>query len=130
MSGQGGTAERRGHPRLDAAADVEIVIDSAPGAQDLGGRALMCRTGDVSLRGVRLLTDAALPVGTYLKISIRLPRHPERFRQSGKVVWCRPNAGAASGAAFQAGIEFSLAGNPDLDAWRGALLRLFEEGVG
>ena len=127
MSGQG--SERRGHPRLDAAADVEIVIDSAPGAKDLDGKSVMCRTRDISLRGVRLLTDTALPVGAYLKLRIKLPRQAERYRQAGKVVWCRPGTDPDAGAAFHAGIEFSVSGSPDFDAWRKGLFRLFEEGA-
>jgi hypothetical protein len=130
MSEQGRTTDRRAHPRQDAAAEVEIVIDSAPGVKDLDGKSIMCRTADVSLRGVRLLTDVMLPVGAYLKLRIKLPRQQERYRQAGKVMWCRPNRDPAAGAAHHAGIEFSLTGNPDFDAWRGALLRLFEEGAG
>ena len=123
-------SDRREHRRVDTAADVEIVIDSAPGALELEGKALLCRTGDISLRGVRLLTDAALPVSAYLKLRIKLPRQPDRYRQAGKVVWCRPNTDPAVGMTYHAGIEFSLTANPDLDAWRKALLRLFEEGTG
>jgi hypothetical protein len=123
-------SDRREHPRLDAAADVEIVIESAPGTKDLDGKSLMCRTGDISLRGVRLLTDVVLPVGAYLKLRIKLPRQPERFRQTGRVVWCRPNKDPAGGVPYQAGIEFSLSGNPDFDTWRKGLFRLFEEGSG
>lgn len=130
MSGRGNPTERREHPRLDASTDVEIVIDAAAGTQGIEGRSLMCRTADISLRGVRLRTDAALPVGAYLKLRIKLPRQPERFRQAGKVVWCRPAADAAAGAAWHAGIEFSVAGNPDFDVWRKGLFRLFEEGSG
>jgi hypothetical protein len=130
MSDTGHASERRTHPRLDAAADVEIVIDSAPGVKELDGKSVMCRTADVSLRGVRLLTDVTLPVGAYLKLRIKLPRQQERYRQAGRVVWCRPNRDPAAGVSHHAGIEFSLGGNPDFDAWRGALLRLFEEGAG
>lgn len=122
--------ERRAHPRVDAAAEVEVVIDAAPGAPALAGRSLHCRSGDLSLRGLRLLVDETLPLNTYLKLSIRLPRQAERYRQSGKVVWCRPLSGAEAGAKFHAGIEFSVTGNPDFDAWRSGVLRLFEEGAG
>jgi hypothetical protein len=130
MSEQGRTIDRRGHPRVDAAADVEIVIDSAPGVAELEGKSLLCSTGDISLRGVRLLTEVPLPVNSYLKLRIRLPRQTERYRQAGKVVWCRPLRDPAGGAAHHAGIEFSLTASPDFDAWRVGLLRLFEEGAG
>lgn len=122
--------ERRGHPRVDAVADVEIVIDSAPGAEQLEGRSVPCHTGDISLRGVRLLTDVVLPINAYLKLRIKLPRQAERYRQAGKVVWCRPLPAPAAGATHHAGIEFSLTASPDFDAWRKGLLRLFEEGAG
>jgi hypothetical protein len=130
MVGQGGTTDRREHPRVDAVAEVEIVIDSAPGTKDLEGRSLSCRTGDISMRGVRLLTDVVLPIGAYLKLRIKLPRQPERYRQAGKVVWCRPLTAPAAAATHHAGIEFSLTASPDFDAWRAGLLRLFEEGAG
>ena len=129
MTEHEGRAERREHPRVDAVADVEIVIDSAPGAEQLEGRSMPCRTGDISLRGVRLLTDVVLPINAYLKLRIKLPRQAERYRQAGKVVWCRPLSADASGATHHAGIEFSLTASPDFDAWRKGLLRLFEEGA-
>lgn len=123
-------SERREHPRVDAAADVEIVIESAPGVKGLEGRSMLCRTGDISLRGVRLVTDVVLPVSSCLKLSIKLPRHPDRYRQAGRVVWCRPLPAPAAGATHHAGIEFSLAASPDIGTWRAGLLRLFEEGAG
>jgi hypothetical protein len=120
-------SERRGQRRIAEVANVEIVIDAAPGVPGLDGTVFPCRTADVSLRGVRLQVDRFLPVNAYVKLSVKFPRNPERFRHTGRVVWCR-KAGEADGDRYYAGIEFRPGAAGEFDEWRFAILKLFEEG--
>jgi PilZ domain len=122
-------SERRKYQRFQTAADVEIRIEAAPNVPGLLGRIYHCSTSDISLRGVCLVIDDFIPARTELVLLIKLSQLPNRFRHTGKVVWCRPagDATAEETQVHHAGIEFNMSTDPRFAEWRTELLRLYED---
>ena len=124
-----GGSERRKYARFRAAADVEIRIEAAPNVPGLLGHIYHCSTSDISLRGVCLVIEESIPVGSELVLLIKLRQLANRFRHTGKVVWCRPTGDrTAEGAEIcLAGIEFNMSTDPRFAEWRVELLKLYED---
>lgn len=124
-----GGPERREYPRYRASADVEVRIEAAPNVPGLLGRIYHCGTSDVSLRGVCLVIDEAIPAGTDLVLLIKLRQLPNRFRHTGRVVWCRPTGEKTADGEdiHHAGIEFNMSTDPRFAEWRAELLKLYED---
>ncbi len=65
---------------------------------------------DLSVGGLKLRSDEALPEGTRLKLEVALDEVPIPVAAVGEVRWCRPD-----GAAWHCGLMFVLISRSDLD---------------
>ena len=124
---------RRAHPRIAESLGVRLTIESAPDQPELVGHTYECRTSDISLRGARLVGELSLPPDARFHLAVELSGDGQVYRHLGRVVWCRPSppgkgAGEGEGRHY-IGIEFNLSPGPQFDAWRSAILRMFERGL-
>ena len=90
------TAERRASPRF--AVDMEALIEGEQGLT-LDGRTI-----DISRNGICLLTAAAIPAGSQVRLRLRLLMEGidvDALELSARVVWC-----TASEGEFQLGASF------------------------
>ena len=80
--------------RLTARARAWILLESAepesePSTLDGVSDRLECQVRDISARGISLLCEASLSIGSILVAEVSLGEHAEHFRLSVEVMWCR-----------------------------------------
>ncbi|HDT12948.1 MAG TPA: PilZ domain-containing protein [Candidatus Aminicenantes bacterium] len=82
----------------------KVVISLMTGEVRPGAPGTACAlTRDISMGGVRLLTAAALDVGSRVRLDITLGRSRKRIRAAAEVRWIRDVYG---GEVFEAGLQF------------------------
>ena len=94
----------RKHKRIDHedATFVKIVRTTNEDTK-LNDQAVMCRTLDISMKGVRVALDSELPKGSRVEVWIKSHEGEGTLRLFGKVVWCRTPY-AKDG--MEAGVQF------------------------
>jgi hypothetical protein len=117
--------EQRSFPRYPAAEAVSVSLERVAG-RSVADIPISCRTEDVSLRGVRLELEIPLEINDALSLQVTLAGSGGAFRHAGRVAWCRRMETGSQSPVYSAGIEFTTAPGPALDAWRIALLAQFE----
>ncbi|ABM18627.1 PilZ domain-containing protein [Marinobacter nauticus] len=63
--------------------------ESEPSTLDGVSGRLECQVRDISARGISLLCEASLSIGSILVAEVSLGEHAEHFRLSVEVMWCR-----------------------------------------
>lgn len=121
-------AEKRACPRYPSENEATVTIELTAAAGGGDERIIMCRTADVSLRGVRLMLDCVLLVNTTIRVKVRLGKDAHLFDHVGRVAWCRPEKtdDPAAAGLHNAGIEFTTLPGPMLDEWRNELFARLE----
>ena len=96
-------AARRDNGRVDYEARVTLVVSDCRVSGDLHQRG---RTVDLSIGGVALRTDRALPprAGVLVRIPLAAQRHPVQLR--GEVRWCRHEPEADPSIAYLCGLAW------------------------
>ena len=95
-------AEKRKEPRREEEIPVEIEILSDESRMDHSS-VLYAEIRDISAGGVKILTCVNIPIGTPVRIKIRLLKLGETIGPTGKVVWGNI---LEDGDMFEMGIEF------------------------
>ena len=112
--------EKRRHPRLPVESKVFIEL-RAPG---LGGsepgKIALCRTTNISQRGIRVQLATELQAGSILQIGIDLPDSRQTIYLAGEVRWCDP-APEEGPDRWAAGFMLLDAEGCDLELWRALL---------
>ncbi len=88
--------DKRASVRLDLALEVEYALD---------GRKKKARSRNISLGGIRLLMDEAIPVGSRLDLSIRNNPTSKACLVKAEVVWTK--ASIENEGYFDAGLKFN-----------------------
>lgn len=110
------TVTERQHARLPANTRVFIELEAAPADSSEDAHIAVCRTLDVSSRGILVALAQELTVGAYLQIGVEPPLSDgDTFFLAGQVRWCRP--GDDSGDPWLAGFELLPAEHSDLARW-------------
>jgi hypothetical protein len=116
--------ERRSHPRVQQAAIVTVIVQSAPETPDLEGKVFPCRLKDVSLGGIKLWVDVPVPIGALLELEIVFNHSPERYHHTGNVVWVWEGEGLTDWQ--NVGIKFNISAYQQFNIWESAISRLLE----
>ena len=112
--------EQRRYKRLPVESKVFIELRSpAPGGDDPGKIAL-CRTTNISQRGLRVQLGTELEAGSILQIGVDLPDSRETLYLAGEVRWCDP-APEEGPNHWAAGFLLLDAEGSDLEMWRALL---------
>ena len=101
---------RRIDPRYDRQISVELTVD---------GKDYVCRSRNMSLGGVHVDCDSALPIGAPVTLRFQIPTQPERVEVGGDVRWVVTMPGTA-----QVGVGIRFHGLRARDVW--ALNRFFQ----
>ncbi len=119
-------AEKRSHPRITEDADVAVKIKSAPEVRDIEGMTFLCRTTDVSMRGVQLRSNVDIQIGTLLEMDIIFKQTSKNYIHLGNVVWKTETCNDESGDEpyFNVGIRFNELSNPQFKEWIKAVTNL------
>ena len=109
----------RKHLRLPVQSRVFIELEAPVSGSDAPGNIVVCKTLDVSARGLQVALDHELIEQAYLQIGIE-PPHAEGataqpFFLAAQVKWCR--AGDAADQPWLAGLALLPAGQSDIDQW-------------
>jgi c-di-GMP-binding flagellar brake protein YcgR len=80
-------AERRGEIRLGREDSVAVTVLSAPGVPDVEGRTFFCTTADVSVGGIKIVTDTRIPGSSVLEMRVAFSDPLQSFKHRGRVVW-------------------------------------------
>ena len=115
-------AEKRSSPRYPSEIDAEVTLEFTSETGQLEEQVIYCRTSDISLRGIRLLSDRILPGNSEVQLIVKAGKNPRPFAHVGRVAWCRP----ADSGFYNAGIEFITPPGPVMDEWRIALFESLE----
>ena len=106
---------------------IAVQLDYArSGAQEINA-ATQCRTGDISVCGVRLSLDTALPVEAPIKITILFKHPPRHFVHMGIVRWSQKSSVPGR---YLAGIEFIDKTPAEAQAWKSYLTERHPEALG
>jgi hypothetical protein len=109
--------EHRQHIRLPVESRVFIeLIAPAPGGKD-PGKTVLCKTTNVSKRGMRIEIGDEVAVGAILQIGVDLPDAKETLYLAGEVRWCHAEA-ALTGPYWTAGFLLLDAEGSDLALWQ------------
>ncbi len=118
--------EKRSHSRITEDADVTVTIKSAPEVRDIEGKILSCHTTDVSMRGVQLMSNVDIQIGTLLELDIVFKHSSKNFIQIGNVVWITETSDDESEGEpyYNVGIRFNETSNPQFKDWVYAITEL------
>jgi len=116
--------ERRNSPRVQQAAIVTVIVQSAPESPDLEGKVFPCRLTDVSLGGVKLWVDDPIPVGALLELEIVLNNTSERYHHTGYVAWVWDGEGLTDW--HNVGIKFNMSAYQQFNIWESVITGLLE----
>lgn len=94
--------EKRREKRKDEENKVTISVVSKNKTQDVTGN-IYALTKDISMSGVKIQTDADLPINTLLKIEMALAKSHRLVSVIGKVKWIKQLYG---NEVFEVGVEF------------------------
>jgi len=89
--------EKRMFPRIGSQMLVKYIVVTESEFKKRIGDTL---TRDISVRGVRFVSDEELPPGTRLVLELNLPDVDHPITPPGKVVWCNPKNGG-----YEVGVE-------------------------
>lgn len=111
--------DRRREPRIHEYAEVTVKIKSAPDARYLEGKILRSHLTNVSLCGLQMRVDTEIPIGSILKLEIKLKSSPEKYMHVGYVVWkiFKTLDGIKEKPWHNIGISLKPMANPQLDSW-------------
>ena len=115
--------ERRRRPRIFCESSVAIKLLSVPAAEEVPRLRTQGLTSDISACGMRLVlvTEEIIPVGSVLKLWVRLPGRLRRFVHIGIVRWVgRPPLSPA----FSIGVDLTDSAKPVMAAWEKAVARI------
>ena len=120
-------SEKRQNPRISEIADVTIVVKSAPQALDLEGRIFPSSSIDISLSGLQLTVNTAVPVGAKLQIKVMFSHMTLEYWHSGEVIWNdKYDADTPDTAEHTIGIRIDALENGRFFAWYSAVKDLFD----
>ena len=109
----------RKHLRLPVESRVFIELEAPVSGSDTPANIAICKTLDVSARGLQVALDHELIEQAYLQIGIELPdtegAAAEPFFLAAQVRWCR--AGDSDDQPWLAGLALLPAGQSDIDQW-------------
>ena len=86
---------RRADRRYDRRIDIEVIADGAAG--------FTTYTRNVSLGGMYVISDRALPFGTKVKLRFTVPTQAEIIEVEGEVRWVEAEDGDTHGMGIQFG---------------------------
>ena len=110
----------RSHHRLPFEGTIFIeLVSSGLGAHD--GEVVMCKTLDISQRGLSVGVDRELTIGAILQIGVELPDVERTLYLAGEVKWCRHEEGESNTRSV--GFELLNASDSDIETWRDILYR-------
>ncbi len=109
-----GMREKRKYKRAADKNIVLVTLMTIPGMKDMEGRTFTCTTADISLGGVRLISNIKIPVGTTMELRVAAVSPPAAFRHIGRVNW---QLEVLSPAAYFVGIEFTGTDESTRIAW-------------
>ena len=108
----------RKHLRLPVESRVFVELDAAVGDVEAEGNVIICRTLDVSTRGLQVALEHELAEQAYLQIGVEPPRgdsNADTFFLIAQVRWCRP--GEDDDQPWVAGLALMQAQGSDIDRW-------------
>ena len=91
-----------------------VTLVGVPGRKDLEGRTFTCTSADVSVGGVRLVSNVHIPIGTIMELRLASVSPPAAFRHIGRVNW---QLEVLSPPAHFVGIEFTGTDESTRIAW-------------
>lgn len=94
--------ERRRDPRTREENRVVLTLVPEEGQEPRGP--YYCLTKDISVGGIRIMTDAPLSIGAPVKVEITLARSRKRIQALARVRWVKELFGKD---VFETGLEFS-----------------------
>jgi len=94
--------ERRREPRTREENRVVLTIVPEGGEQPRGP--YYCLTKDISVGGIRIMTDAPLDVDSHVRVEITLARSRKRIQAVARVRWVKELFGKD---VFDTGLEFA-----------------------
>ena len=93
--------ERRREPRTSE--ENRVVLTLLPEGGEAPHGPYYCLTKDISVGGLRLMTDAPLAIGSAVKVEITLARSRKRVQALARVRWVKELFGKD---VFETGLEF------------------------
>ncbi len=108
--------DNRAHARV--CTNVNVQVQSAPGSEALAGSNLVCQLRDISLVGMCLYTEVALPDNCNLFLNVEMGMPLRTFNLLGKVIWSIPDG---DGKHFNMGIHL-VKFSEEIAAWQSAVL--------
>ena len=93
--------ERRREPRTKEENRVVLTLVPQEGHEPRGP--YYCLTKDISVGGIRIMTDAPLAVGAAVEVDITLARSRKRVRAMARIRWVKELFGKD---VFDTGLEF------------------------
>ncbi len=106
--------ERRRNPRLPRHERLFIEIISSTQDPSLTGQTIKCSTDDLSVSGLRIRLDHAVPAGCLLDLWVKVGAHPGTFLFTGEVKWSQEEGEGT----FLIGVELRDRPRDDNKAWR------------
>jgi len=108
--------DNRAHTRVFT--NVQVQVQSAPGADALAGSMLVCQLRDISLVGMCLYCEQALPKDSNLILNVEIGIPLRSFNLLGKVIWSIPDN---EGMLYKIGIHLVKFPEETI-AWQSAVL--------
>lgn len=99
---------------------VQFATDGAPEI----GRAVSCRTADISLGGIRISADWQMPCDTPVKVTVMFKSPAAHFHHIGTVRWVQRSS---EPDRFLTGIQFIEKEPEALERWRSFLHERYPE---
>jgi len=107
--------ERRKHPRIETRHAVSVKVLMAVSGEEPTERRFSCTTHDLSLSGLRLISETELAAGVTLELSVQIAELPNEFLHRGQVRWSRRDEATGK---YHVGVEFTLSSLRTRQLWK------------
>ena len=111
------TSESRRHRRLTFEGTIFIEHTSSGMDDDQPSEVVLCKTIDISRRGILVWVNRELPVGAILQIGVELSKESQTLYLAGEVKRCTCG-GLKNEGRWKVGFELLDATDSDIDAWQ------------
>ncbi len=107
-------SDRRKHQRINVEKAIYIEVVGRGSRSEADNTIIRCETVDISVAGLKIWVEHAIPQGSKLNIAAPMDDWKENLELVGKVMWLRE---ADNAPGYWAGLELEDTGRDNMERW-------------
>ena len=107
-------SDRRKHERINVEKAIYVEVVGRGSRSEADNTIFRCETVDISVSGLKIWVQTAIPQGSKLNIAAPLDDWQENLELVGKVMWLRE---ADNARGYWVGLELEDTGRENMERW-------------